>query len=182
MGKVLDDTGLSELLTKLKAYIDTHGGGGASSLAQLSDVEISDLQDGDGIFYDADEEKFVNQAGGGGGGSSTFAGLSDVSVSSPSDKQGIEYNATLQKYVNGSAKTPISSVAQREADATSSNHAYSVGDYLYVDDTLYKVTTAIAIGDPISSSTNVSETTFSAELSSLVTTIGTRLKTTKWQV
>ena len=175
MGKVLDEDGLPELLTRLKSYIDTHGGGGgASSLAQLSDVEITDVQDGDVITYDSTEEKYVNAPAS--GGRSSFAGLDDVSISSPSDKQGIEYDATLQKYKNGSAKTPISSVAQREADATSSSHAYAVGEYLYVDDALYKVTTAIAIGDPISSVSpddNVEATTWSDEIVEIMSTVGT---------
>lgn len=38
------------------------GGGGASSLGQLSDVELSDLYAGETIVYDDEEEKFVNRS------------------------------------------------------------------------------------------------------------------------
>lgn len=53
--------------------------------------------------------------------------------------------------------------AQVESSSTSA-HAYSVGDYLMLNDQLYKVTQAIAIGDTITSGTNVTATSVTDEL------------------
>ena len=160
-------------LQLLKQYYEDNVPGGNPALVNLVDVEITNLQGNDTIVYDAVEEKFVNIPKTSSG--LRLSDLVDVSISSPSDKQELEYDATLQKYKNGSAKAPISSVAPRESDPTASSRAYSVGDYLYVDDTFYKVTTAINIGDAISSvapNNNVEATTFCNEFSLLVTTIG----------
>ncbi len=44
------------------------GGGGASSLAELTDVSITDPQNGEALIYNAGTGTWVNGAGGGGGG------------------------------------------------------------------------------------------------------------------
>lgn len=45
------------------------GGGGSSTLAGLTDVDISNPSDGQTLVYDATSGKWVNGSGGGGGGS-----------------------------------------------------------------------------------------------------------------
>lgn len=45
--------------------LDNGGEGGASSLAQLNDVQITDPQNGNTLVYDGTAEKWVNGAGGG---------------------------------------------------------------------------------------------------------------------
>lgn len=63
----------SEKLDPKKVYYITDGGGGggggASALSELTDVELTDLADGEILKYDATEEKWVNAEDGGGGGS-----------------------------------------------------------------------------------------------------------------
>lgn len=54
---------------KLNGTIYNLGGGGASALSELTDVELTDLADGEILKYDATEEKWVNAEDGGGGGS-----------------------------------------------------------------------------------------------------------------
>lgn len=49
------------------------GGGGASALSDLTDVDLTNLADGDTLVYDEQNQKWVNGAGGGGGGSSITA-------------------------------------------------------------------------------------------------------------
>ena len=51
------------------------GGGGASALADLTDVNLTDIQDGQIIKWDDATQKFVNadESGGGGGGSATIS-------------------------------------------------------------------------------------------------------------
>lgn len=48
--------------------IGSSSGGGASSLSELSDVNISSLVDGQGLVYDSATQKWVNGTVGGGGG------------------------------------------------------------------------------------------------------------------
>lgn len=55
--------------------------------------------------------------------------------------------------------------AQVEASSTSA-HAYSVDDYLMLNDQLYKVTQSISIGDTITPGTNVTATSVTDELGS----------------
>ena len=57
---------------------------------------------------------------------------------------------------SGSSEDAERMIAPIEADATSSSRAYSVGDSLILNDILYTVTTAIAIGDALTIGTNIS--------------------------
>ena len=65
----------SEKLDPKKVYYitDGGGGGGASALSELTDVELTDLADGEILKYDATEEKWVNAEDGGSGGGSVVA-------------------------------------------------------------------------------------------------------------
>ena len=67
------------------------------------------------------------------------------------------------------AKTAITATPETSTTAT---HNYSVGDYVLVNNTLYRVTASISSGDTISSS-NATEVTVGSELTSLNGQIGT---------
>ena len=55
--------------------------------------------------------------------------------------------------------------APTEGDTAANN--YAVGSYLVHDGTLYKVTSAIAVGESITPNTNVTATTVMAELAAI---------------
>lgn len=61
-------------------------------------------------------------------------------------------------------------VAYNEATATST-HAYSVGNYFFYNDILYKATTSIAIGDTIVPNTNCSATNVMTEVDAVNTAL-----------
>ena len=48
-------------------WVNGHGGGGASALDDLTDVDITTPSDGEVLTYDSANQKWVNAAGGGGG-------------------------------------------------------------------------------------------------------------------
>lgn len=61
-------------------------------------------------------------------------------------------------------------VAYNEATATST-HVYSVGDFFFYNDILYKATTSIAIGDTIVPNTNCSATNVMTEVDAINTAL-----------
>ena len=80
------------------------GGGGASSLSDLSDTNISSPTDGQLLKYDAESGKWIN----GSGGSATVAELGDiqdVNLSSIADGQIIKWDAATSKWVNANLPT-----------------------------------------------------------------------------
>ena len=54
-----------------------------------------------------------------------------------------------------------------EGTATASTRAYAVGDYFWYNDTLYKATAVIAVGDAIVPNTNCVTTTITEEIKAL---------------
>ena len=73
--------------------------GTGSTLATLTDVNISSPSDGQVLKYDNASQKWVNGTGGGGG-SSTLSGLSDVDISVLSDGQHLIYSSQDSKWQN----------------------------------------------------------------------------------
>ena len=73
-------------------------------LANLTDVDLNNLADGQIIAYDSTSQKWKNITGG-----NTIAGLSDVSLTSLSANQFLRYNATSQKWENFSLSAASSS-------------------------------------------------------------------------
>ena len=71
-----------------------------------------------------------------------------------------------------SAEAAERMIAPIEADASSSSRAYSVGDSLILNNILYTVTTAIAIGDAITVGTNISA---SDDVTTLINDVNTAL-------
>lgn len=73
-------------------------------LANLTDVDLNNLADGQIIAYDSATQKWKNVTGG-----NTIAGLSDVSLTDLSANQFLRYNATTQKWENFSLSAATSS-------------------------------------------------------------------------
>lgn len=64
------------------------------TLAGLTDVDITDIQDGDAIVYDATAEKYVNKA-------LALEDLSDVEITEPEgDGDSLKYDETSGKWIN----------------------------------------------------------------------------------
>ena len=73
-------------------------------LANLTDVDLNNLADGQIIAYDSTSQKWKNVTGG-----NSIAGLSDVSLTNLSANQLLRYNATTQKWENYSLSAATSS-------------------------------------------------------------------------
>ena len=73
-------------------------------LANLTDVDLNNLSDGQIIAYDSTSQKWKNVTGG-----NSIAGLSDVSLTDLSANQLLRYNATTQKWENYSLSAATSS-------------------------------------------------------------------------
>ena len=77
--------------------ISANGGGGASALDDLTDVDVTNPTNGQALLYDSGNSKWVN---GNVSASSTLAGLSDTTISNPQNGQVLKYNSTSQKWEN----------------------------------------------------------------------------------
>ena len=82
--------------------ISATGGGGASALDDLTDVDINSPTNGQALVYDAGNDVWVNGSAGGGG-SSSLAELTDVALATPTDGQALCYDASTQKWKNSDA-------------------------------------------------------------------------------
>lgn len=78
----------------------------------------------------------------------------------------IDYRADVQLYVDERDKRIKALIAPVEDSYTASRN-YTVGSYVIVDSTLYRVTTAIASGGTITLNSNVTATTVMAEIMAL---------------
>ena len=78
-----------------------------NEIENLTDVDITNLANGQILKYNSTSQKWEN-GNESGGGSSTLAGLSDVDITSPSAGQGLVYDATNQEWVNGNVSTSSS--------------------------------------------------------------------------
>ena len=78
-----------------------NGGGGSSTFAGLTDVDIDaqTLTNGQVPKYNSQTGKWEN-ANESGGGSSTLGGLTDVNIATPSDGQFLVYDGTNNKWIN----------------------------------------------------------------------------------
>jgi len=77
------------------------GGGGSSTLAGLTDVNLTSPTNNQILKYDGATAKWVNGTGGGGG-ASALTDLSDVSLTTPTDNQVLMFDSTSQKWKNNS--------------------------------------------------------------------------------
>lgn len=76
------------------------GGGGSSSLAGLSDVDLTTPTDGQVLTYDGNTSKWVNANGGGGGGGHTIVDASGSSMTQRTNLQFAGYLNTTDDAVN----------------------------------------------------------------------------------
>lgn len=76
------------------------------------------------------------------------------------------YRVDTQMYVDNRIKSTQGIIAPVE-DSYTATANYAIGDYLIVEDTLYKVTAAIASGGTITPDTNVTATTVMAQIKAL---------------
>ena len=70
----------------------------ASTLAGLTDTNISSPSDGQVLTYDGNTGEWINAAGG--SGASALSDLTDTTISSPSDGQYLKYDGTSSKWIN----------------------------------------------------------------------------------
>lgn len=82
------------------------GGGGSSTLAGLTDTDISSPTNGQVLAYDSTESKWVNAASA--SGATTLEGLTDTSITTPADGQVLTYDSTASKWEN--AAIPAQSI------------------------------------------------------------------------
>lgn len=71
---------------------------GASSMEDLTDVNISSPESGQTLIYDADSEKWVNEYSS--IAPTTLATLPDVDITSAQNKQVLQYNSSSEKWEN----------------------------------------------------------------------------------
>lgn len=76
------------------------GGGGSSTLAGLTDTDISSPTNGQVLAYDSTEAKWVNAASA--SGATTLEGLTDTAITSAADGQVLTYDSTAEKWENAS--------------------------------------------------------------------------------
>ena len=75
-----------------------NGGGGASTLAGLLDVDIALPIGGQALVYDDVNDEWINATVP--SGSSTLNGLTDVTITTPSNNQVLKYDAANSKWIN----------------------------------------------------------------------------------
>ena len=100
---------------------------GSTTLAGLTDVDLSSPTDGQGLVYDEETGKWVNADGS--SGSSSLSGLTDVDLSSPTDGQGLVYDAENEKWVNAdiSGGTVVKENMFGYIDTTAISARYATG-------------------------------------------------------
>lgn len=81
------------------------------------------------------------------------------------------YYTVAYQGIDGAGADFVKALIAQEETSTTSAHAYAIGDYFILANTLYVATAAIGIGDTISAGTNCSQTTVGAELVGIKNTI-----------
>lgn len=89
------------------------GGGGSSTLAGLTDVDITTPSNNQVLKYNSTSGKWENGAGGGGG-ASALDDLTDVEITTPTDDDSLVYNANDSEWQN---KPITKTVTQAQYDA-----------------------------------------------------------------
>lgn len=83
-------------------------------LVDLSDVDVSQLADGQILKWDATNGKWVNAAESGGTTISELNDVGDVNITNPSDGDGLVYDATNDEWVNGSVASAVTQLTDVE--------------------------------------------------------------------
>lgn len=79
----------------------------------------------------------------------------------------VDYRADAKSYINSLFNSIQSNIAFIENGTTASRRAYTAGQYVIVNGTMYKVTAAIASGATFTPDTNIVATTVGTELTAL---------------
>lgn len=87
----------------LSALGNSGGGSVSLTLANMGDVQLSNLADGQVLTYNATTGKWVNANPQ--GGVTDLASLTDVTLTTPSANQVLLYNGTTSKWINSALKT-----------------------------------------------------------------------------
>ena len=99
------------------------GGGGSSTLAELLDVNLGTLADGQVLTYDSSTQKWVNGAGGGGGTGSVRSVAMTVPTGFTISGSPITSSGTLALGIDGEHSLPLAS------DVAKGVAAYNWGDH-----------------------------------------------------
>jgi hypothetical protein len=81
------------------------------------------------------------------------------------------YYTVAYQGIDGAGADFVKALIAQEETSTTSAHAYAIGDYFILANTLYVARDAIGIGDTISAGTNCSQTTVGAELVGIKNTL-----------
>lgn len=125
------------------------GGGGSTTLASLTDTDITTPSNGQVLTYDSTAEKWENSPIP----AQSITGLSDTTISTPTDGQVLTYDGTAEKWVNASGgsgdgytitaftpKKPSGSNYENYAEITLSSGIYHMIVGVYSDNTSYPTT------------------------------------------
>ena len=134
--------------------------GFAEDLADLGDVTISSLQDGQILKYDSADTRWENV-------DNTLSGLSDTDVGSPSNNEVLHYNSTSQNWESQNFSIGMLSNVDSNADSPTANDVQALGaspsGLMYKQSTSEWVVTAIelddlyGVPDPASASASVGD-------------------------
>ena len=86
------------------------------------------------------------------------------------------YYTVAYQGIDGTSAADIKQMIAQEETSTTSAHAYAIGDYFILNDTLYVATAAIGIGDTITVGTNCQQATVGPELASLKTSLSSYVR------
>ena len=103
--------------------------GGASSIDTLTDVDLTNLVNGQILKYNSTSQKWENANES--GGVSTLDGLTDVDLTSPTDGQILKYDATNQEWINANESGGTTVVANPSGQATADLEKLQVGNDIY---------------------------------------------------
>ena len=134
--------------------------GFAEDLADLGDVTISSLQDGQILKYDSADTRWENV-------DNTLSGLSDTDVGSPSNNEVLHYNSTSQNWESQNFSIGMLSNVDSNADSPTADDVQALGaspsGLMYKQSTSEWVVTAIelddlyGVPDPASASASVGD-------------------------
>lgn len=92
------NTNIGNVANDLSTHTGDKNNPHETKIANLNDVTITNLQDGDVILYSLADDKYINQQPPGG----ALTTLTDTAITSPTDKQLVQYDYANSKWTNSS--------------------------------------------------------------------------------
>lgn len=137
----------------VKSALDNGGGGGGSStLAGLTDTDISTPSNGQVLAYDSTAEKWENASLS----TPSLSDLTDTTISTPTNGQVLTYDSTAERWVNASAgggggtSYTLTDVPEKELTGTSYEDMADVvlnpGVYHIIASAMNTVTSVVVTG------------------------------------